>query len=151
VAVTDAEGYFYLTSSKSIDRMDLEIEAPDLARKKFFRVPTSRLVNLRLTEGATIAGRIWVDNLPLAHCAIGVNSVDNTDQGAGRFNTQTDAQGRFQIEHVTPYQDYHLYRVMPLGSEALEVNWKRVEVKGDNSRVDLGDVKVSSTPGPPPQ
>lgn len=146
MAVTDPEGHFVLTSEKSIDWMDVVIEAPNFARKKLFRVPTGRMLQLRLTEGATVTGQLMEGNQPLANLAIGVNSVDATDRGAGRFDTKTDAQGRFQIEHVTPYQDYYLYRVMPLGSESKETKWKRVEVRGDHTRVELGHIDVAAEP-----
>jgi hypothetical protein len=142
MAVSDPDGHFALTADKTIDWMDVVVEAPNLARKKFFRVPTGRMLQFRLTEGATVTGRLLQDNKPLANLAIGLNSVDATGRGAGRFDTKTDAQGRFQIDHVSPYQDYYLYRVMPLGSESQETKWKRVEVRGDGSRVDLGDVTV---------
>ena len=143
MAVTDRDGHFALTSDKSIDWMDVQVEAPNVARKKFFRVPTGRMLELRLTEGATVSGRLLEGDKPLAHLAIGVNSVDATGRGAGRFDTKTDAQGRFRIDNITPYQDYYLYRVVPLGSSEEATKWRRIEIRGDGSRVDLGDVKVT--------
>jgi hypothetical protein len=143
VAITDADGRFALTSVKRLDSMNLEIDAPNLARKKFFHVPPGRARQFPLTEGATVTGRLLDGKQPLAMVAIGVNSVDASGRSAGRFDTKTDAQGRFQIEHIAPYQDYYLYKVVPLGSSEAQTKWRRIEVRGDGSRVDLGDVDVT--------
>ena len=142
-AITDADGHFALTSDKGLDWMNLEVEAPNLARKKFFHVPSGRVPQLRLTEGATVTGRLLQDAEPLANLAIGVDAVDASPRGAGRFDTKTDAQGRFQIEHIAPYEDYYLYRVVPLGSSEAQTKWRRIEIRGDGSRIDLGDVNVT--------
>ena len=53
------------TNSGTPDWMTVAVEARSFAKRKFFRLPSGKPHDLKLTEGATVSGRVLRDGKPL--------------------------------------------------------------------------------------
>ncbi len=142
VAVTDEDGKFFLGSEKKFDWMTVRVEAPLFARKKFFRLSSERVHDLKLTEGAMVTGRILKDGKPAKGIAVGLVSIDRSDNFTGNYDTHTTEDGRFAFLNVPPFQMYYAYTLMDSGKDPLIAPARKVRVTGDGTTKDIGDLPL---------
>jgi hypothetical protein len=145
LAVTDLEGRFLFTADKKFDVMSLTVEAPGFAPRRFLRLSNARDQELKITEGATVAGRVIRQGQPLAGVTVGMSSADRAvDNFLGDFTAETDAQGRFQFYNMAPYHIFQIYGVSGSLGGLGTIPPRRVRVAADGSTKDVGDLAVVS-------
>jgi hypothetical protein len=143
VAVTDEEGRFFIGSEKKFDWMTIRVEAPLFARKKFFRLSSERLHELKLGEGAMVTGHITENGKPAKGIGVGLVSVDRSDNFTGNYDTYTDDEGHFAFLNVPPYQMYYVYSRMDSSKDDLVAPLRKVRVTGDGTKKDVGDMPLT--------
>ncbi len=144
-AVSDHDGRFLITSEKKFDWMTVTAEAPGLARRRFFKLDSSQTHELRLTEGATVTGRLQKAGQLLKGFSVGLVSVDRSDDSTGGFEATTNDEGFFCFQNIPPYHEYFVYGLMRSLQQVGCVAAKRLRVAADGSSKSAGDLEV--TPG----
>ncbi|MBM4108647.1 MAG: carboxypeptidase regulatory-like domain-containing protein [Phycisphaerae bacterium] len=141
--VTDEDGRFALTYKEPIVGMNLSVSARGFARTCFMsRPPGAHVHELRVGEGAGVAGRLVRDGTPVP----GVEVTLVADQSGGRvcFDRQviaTDEKGGFAFAGVLPGQRYVLTAsTSQLGGGCTPPRVIGVEREGQE--VEVGDVAV---------
>jgi len=146
VAVSDATGEFETYIAKDCDAVDLEIDAPGVARTTLTRVPLGGSRHeFVLLEGAALVGRIVRDGKPIKGINVGVASVDRTAGNfTGEFVVGTDTNGLFVFPHLPARRDYQFYGLLDSlrGIGALPA--RVVSVGKDGSRTDMGVISLES-------
>jgi len=143
IAVSDREGHIPITSQKKFDWMTVSVEAHGFARRKFFKLASTKTHELKLSEGATVTGQIVKEGKPLKDVGVGLVSVDRSENFTGNFEIATDDNGRFVFLNVPPYQQYFVYGLMDSLREYGCVPAKRLRVTGDGSTKDAGELAVA--------
>lgn len=141
--VTGEDGRFALTYKEPLVGMNLSVSARGFARTCFMsRPPGAQTHELRVGEGASIAGRLVRDGAPVP----GVEVTLVADQSAGRvcFERQqvaTDEKGGFAFANVLPGQRYVLTAsTQQLGEGCTPP--KVIGVERDGQSVEAGDLAV---------
>ncbi len=142
VAVTDEDGKFTIGSEKKFDWMTIKIEAPGLARAKFFQLSSDENHDLKLNEGATVAGRVEKNGQPMKGIPIGLVSADRAENFTGSYDTFSDEDGKFFFKNVPPFQFYHVYSMMEGGPGDAVAPAQRVRVGAGGSRKDIGPLAL---------
>ena len=142
VAVTDEEGRFTVGAEKKFDWMTVMVEAPGYAKRKFFQLASEKTHDLKMTEGATVVGRIVKDGKPMPGIGVGIVSVDRSENFTGNFDTFTDADGNFRFFNIPPYQMYYAYSLMEKSDGEFVAPVLKVRVAADGSRKDLGEIPL---------
>lgn len=145
VAVTDEEGKFIIGAEKKFDWMTVKIEAPGLARTKFFKLSSDESHDLKVNEGATVVGHVVKDDKPMKGIPVGLVSVDRSENFTGSYDTFSDEDGKFFFKNVPPFQIYYVYSMMEGNSNEAVAPAQRVRVAADGSRKDIG--KLALLPG----
>ena len=113
LAVTDGNGEFLLTAQKPFDMMDVKVTARTFADKGFHKLPSGKLNELVLTEGATITGRVLRDGQPVPGVSIGISGVERQSGiYVGHFEVGTDKDGDFALVNIPPDVDFWIYGIM---------------------------------------
>lgn len=123
-AVTDANGHFEIDLVDGVFGMDIEIAADGLCNRRFVGLtPSDTPKNFGLFEGARIVGSVHSKGLPVNKMTVSVAQTDRANRGERFFLTAiptvTDIQGRFELKHLLPDQEYCVYSVI---GEADRVN-----------------------------
>lgn len=142
VAVSDSEGRFLITSEKKFDWMTVSVEARGFARRKFFKLDSTKSHELQLTAGVTVTGRLVKDGTPLSGVGVGLVSVDRSDNFTGNFEVATDQNGRFIFQNVPPYRQYFVYGLMDSLRKFGCVPARRLRISADGSTKDAGNLEV---------
>ena len=145
LAVTDDEGQFVITSRNHHHSMDLKVRARALANQTFteLRCGTNRY-DLRLSEGATVTGRVLLNGKPLANVGVGMVSADRgMEKFTGNFDVGTDAKGRFAFVNLPPNTDYFLYGSMETLRPYGAIANVKVRAGADGQTTDAGELTVS--------
>ena len=144
VAVSDATGEFEIYIAKDCDAVDLQIDAPGVARTTLTRVPLGgNRRDFVLAQGAALVGRVVRDGKPVKGINIGVASVDRSaGYFTGEFVVGTDTNGFFVFPHLPPSRDYQFYGLLDSlrGIGALPA--RVVGVGKDGSRTDMGVISL---------
>jgi hypothetical protein len=113
LAVSDSDGAFVLTAKKPFDHMSVSVEARGLAKGKFLKLASGQGHELRLGEGAVIAGRVLSGGKGVARTSVGLVSVDRSMEAfTGDFEIGTSTEGRFAFLTIPPGRDYFIYTMM---------------------------------------
>ena len=142
MAVSDEDGQFLITTIKRFDWMTVTVEAQGFAKRKFFKLPSGSPHELRLTDGATVTGRVLNGGQPTPDITIGLVSVDRSESFTGDFNVITDKDGRFAFFNIPPYQVYYVYGLMDSLRKLGALPVKKVRVSADGSTKQLGDLTI---------
>jgi protocatechuate 3,4-dioxygenase beta subunit len=143
VSVTDENGHFFLASQKKFDWMDIHVEAPGFARKKFFRLSSEQDHELPLSEGAWVKGRVTKTGKPAANIPVGLVSMDRSENFTGNYDTVTDENGRFSFANIPPYQMYYIYSLLDSKGGDLVTPVREARVLADGTTRDLGDLPLT--------
>ena len=142
VAVTDDDGQFTIGAEKKFDWMTIRVEAPGYARRKFFQLSSEKTHELKMTEGATLSGRIVKEGKPIAGVAVGLVSVDRSENFTGNYDIYTDSEGMFHFFNVPPYHMYYIYSLMDQSMGEYVAPASKVRIGADGTHRDLGDVPL---------
>lgn len=144
-AATDTEGRFVITADKRFDVMSVTVEAPGFAPRRFLRLSNDREQELKITQGATVTGRVVQEGKPLEGVTVAMASADRAvDYYLGDFIAGTDAQGRFWLFNLPSYHIFQLYgKSGSLGGLGI-IPPRKVRVAADESTEDVGDLAVVS-------
>ena len=144
LAVTNVRGEFELAYIGPTNEMFFAIEARGLAPKAFLKVPTGAdRQTFRLTDGATVRGRLVQDGKPVAGAEIGLASQEMPN-GAGydevRLGTQED--GSFVFTNVPPGEKYFVYAKMDSIARRGGAHFLKAVTKDDGEEVDVGEIAI---------
>jgi peroxiredoxin len=145
VAVSDNEGMFTLNGQSSFDAVGVEVEARAYAKGIFEPLATGGKVHeLKLTEGASVKGRLLKDGKPVVGAEIGICGAER-EAGiyAGDFSVGTDKDGKFLLVNLPPNRDYYIYGKMASLREQGAVPAIRKRLIEDGSVLDVGDIKLA--------
>jgi peroxiredoxin/protocatechuate 3,4-dioxygenase beta subunit len=145
VAVSDEEGMFTINGQDSFDAVGVDVEARGYAKGIFPHLATGgRVHELKLTQGASVKGRLLKDGKPLSGIEMGISGVEReASVYIGDFSVGTDKDGRFLFVNLPPNHDYYLYgKMASLGGNGA-VPAARMSVGKDGEILDAGDLKVS--------
>jgi hypothetical protein len=125
--------------------MDLRVRARALANKTFTQLlcGTNRH-DLKMTDGATVTGRVLLDGKPMPNVAVGMVSVERgMEKFTGNFDVGTDSQGRFALVNLPPNTDYFVYGSMETLKRYGALPNVKVHAGADGDTTDAGDLTVS--------
>ena len=141
-SVTNLRGEFLITGNQGDLGYELEVEASGFAKRLVDLLPTGETMHeIKLTEGATVRGRILKDGKPVPGIAVGLVQCDC---GAGKFvgpyQIAADGDGRFSFVNVHPNDDYFVFTAM---SDAVRFGGllpvQHIMVGADGTIKDVGD------------
>ncbi|MEI8288319.1 MAG: redoxin domain-containing protein [Verrucomicrobiota bacterium] len=144
VAVSDTNGVFLITSRKPFDSAGVDVEARGLAKGIFQNLATgSEVHTLKLTEGATVKGRVVLNGKPLAGVEMNVSGANRESSVfAGYFTIGTDADGKFLFANLPPRTEYLLCGTMKsLGARGC-IPARNIRAGDDSGTSDVGEVEV---------
>jgi peroxiredoxin/protocatechuate 3,4-dioxygenase beta subunit len=144
VAVSDDDGQFAINGEKSFDAVGVEVEARGYAKGIFKPLGTGEKVHeLKLTEGASVKGRLLKDGKPVAGVELGVSGVER-EAGiyVGDFSVGTDKDGKFLFVNLPPNRDYHVYARMASLRDRGALPAVQKHVGEDGSVSDAGDLQL---------
>jgi len=144
VAVSDSDGNFIITSRKPFDAVGVDVEARGLAKGIFQNLETGGAVHtLKLTEGATLTGRVVQNGKPLVGVEIDMSGANREASAyVGDFSIATDAEGKFLFANLPPRTDYVLCGTMQSLGERGCIPAKNIRAGDDGETNDVGDVQV---------
>mgnify|MGYP003574917913 CR=1 FL=1 len=143
IAITDEEGNFALYSEEPFDHMTLKVEARAMAPLRFNEVrpgPTRR--ELVVTEGAGLRGRVVLNGKPMKDIAVGVVSVDRSDDFTGDFEYASNEEGVFYFPNLPPNRPYYVYGMTSSTMAHGAIPAKQLKLKGDGEILDIGDLEI---------
>jgi hypothetical protein len=144
LAVTDAQGKFLLTSKQPFVGMSVMVSARGFASRRFSRLAGGQPQDLRLTEGASVTGRLVCDGRAVPGVGVGLDGADRSaEHWIGDYSVATDDQGRFLFVNMPADTACYLYSVMSDAARAGGVlPSRRFATGADGATTDLGDLQV---------
>ncbi len=145
LAVTDEKGEFVITSQKPFDMMDVSVEARGFAHKGFSKLSSGAMNELKLTEGATVTGRVLLNNKPLKDVTIGISGVDRqSGVYVGHFEVGTAGSGTFAFVNVPPDTDFYIYGLMSSLKNYGAISLQKFHSGKDGETTDIGELAVTT-------
>jgi hypothetical protein len=116
-AVSDAKGYFEIDLADETVGIDAEIRAEGSCGAKVVGlVPGDQRKDFMLPEGVSIVGRVQRNGQPMPGMTIAVAQTNRGLSGENFFlqaiPAVCDPEGRFEIKHLPPNQEYCVYSVI---------------------------------------
>jgi len=147
LAVTDDAGEFLITAREPFQGLDVRVEAGTFANKQFANLASgATLHTLKMTEGATVNGRVLWKGQPLPFVEVGMVSVDRgVENFTGNFNIGTDKGGRFAFVNLPPNVSYFIYGSMGTLQRYGAIPARQIQVGADGSTVEAGDLVVEAS------
>jgi len=144
LAVSDDQGMFVINSQVSFAAVGLDIEARGYAKGIFSPLASGTKVHeLKLTEGATVHGRLLKNGKPLSGVEMGICGADRkASTYVGDYSVGTDKEGKFVFVNLPPGLDYFLYGRMASLRNHGALAASRRHVGDDSSVLDAGDLQV---------
>lgn len=148
LAVTDEDGLFALTYKEATTGMDLEVSARGFAHTCFpMKSSGERVHELRVSEGASVSGRLLRDGEPVRD--IEITLVANQQAGGlrcyDRQTIATDQNGRFLFANVLPGQRYAVAAsTEQLGKGCTVPRDLIIYLEQEGEEVEVGDLAVTS-------
>jgi hypothetical protein len=100
-ATTDSDGRFTMTSDQPLAQLGVTITAKEATGSRIYWLKPGAAENtLQLIEGASLTGRVLHNARAVEGVAIGVSGVSLRGEMIGPYQSVTDRDGRFAIEHV---------------------------------------------------
>jgi hypothetical protein len=148
LAISNANGQFELRSDVARalggalpKSLIVEVRAPRLA-PALHKVPVgSTRQDLRVTDGATVQGRVLAQGKPAAKVdLVLLTSAQNADERYAPITISTDKEGRFSFSHVPAGREWSVDANSDSGLGS--VTARSLTTPADGQSVDLGDVEV---------
>lgn len=144
VAVADDHGDFVLNARKPMEAAGVDVEARGLAKGVFQSLASGDQIHeLKLTEGASVKGRLLKNGEPVPKAKIGICGANRASESfVGDYVAATDEDGRFLFLNLPPQTKYNLYGIMGSLQKKGSLPVRSIETEEDGSTVDVGDVKL---------
>lgn len=144
LAVADENGEFLITSQKPFDLMDVKVSARGFANQTFTELASgSGSHELKMSEGASVRGRVMFHDRPLTNVLVGVVSVNrDMEHYTGNFNVGTDSDGRFLFVNLPADVDYFIYGSMDSLNPYGAIPLQKIHSDGDGKLTDIGNLVV---------
>ncbi len=114
LVVSNAKGEFVITSQNPIEFVQFLVKARGLApfvTEKCYPEKADQII--KMSEGASIQGRVLHQGKPVPDVSIGLVQVDRSAMTfTGELSVKTNAQGEFSFENVAQGQEYFVYGLM---------------------------------------
>jgi protocatechuate 3,4-dioxygenase beta subunit len=147
-SVTNLRGEFLITGNPGDLGYGIEVEAAGFSKKNVELLPTGGKVHeIRLTEGATVRGRILNKDKPVPGIAVGLVQCDaSAGRFVGAYHIATDRQGRYTFLNVHPSDEYFVFTTMG-GTVRFGgiLPIRRITVGADGTSKDAGDGRLEAT------
>lgn len=143
MSITNSKGEFVLHCEKPTEAIDVQVEARGLATTNFELLAVGKPHELRIGTGATVVGKATIDGKPLANASIGLVQ-ENRRCGVftGARTIGTNENGEFTFSNVGPKGEYFVYGIMAGLGERGAIPIATIQVSGDGSTSDAGELKV---------
>ena len=146
-SVTNFRGELLITGNPGDLGYGIEVEAAGFPKKIVKLLPTGGKVHeIRLTEGATVRGRILKQGAPVPGIAVGLVQCDTGLGFVGAYHIATDHEGRYTFLNVHPNDEYFVFTTM---GGAVRFGGilpiKRITVGADGTIKDAGDGRLDAT------
>jgi beta-lactamase regulating signal transducer with metallopeptidase domain/uncharacterized GH25 family protein len=144
LAVADEHGEFLITSQKPFDQMDVKVSARGFANRTFTELASgSESHELKMTEGASVRGRVMFNGRPLTNILVGVVSVNrDMEHFTGNFDVGTDSDGRFLFVNLPPNVEYFIYGAMDSLKSYGAIPIQKIHSGKDGELTDIGNLVV---------
>lgn len=143
IAISNDKGEFEVAFNKPGIHMTLDVEARGMAPKRFKELPMGeKRHNLKLTEGATVFGRVMHNGKPLANAEMGLVSLDRGREFYSEIRIGTGADGQFLFSNVPARGDWYVYPKMESIVELGSARPVRVSTKEDGEMVKVADITL---------
>ena len=144
LAVTDEKGEFVVNGQTAFAAIGVDVEARGFAKGIFQSLASGGTVHeLKLTQGASLKGRVTIGGQPLAGVEIGVSGKERSSEiYAGNFSVATDKDGHFLFVNLPPNISYQLYGHMKSLSAHGVIAARTVRAGKDGETLDVGDLTV---------
>jgi hypothetical protein len=141
IAVSNDKGEFEVAFDKPGIHMTLSVEARGMAPKRFKELPMGeKRHDLKLTEGATVFGRVMHDGKPVSNAQMGLVSVDRGREFYSEIRIGTGADGQFLFSNVPAAGDWYVYPKMESIVELGSARAFRVSTKENGETVRVADI-----------
>ena len=143
-SISDDLGHFIIYCQTAFIAAEGAVEAPGFATGLFVGWdPGNTVHELTLTEGASLRGRLLQAGNPVADAEIRLDRF-GAESGSPLWSSTalTDNQGRFSFAHLPPNRSCRLRGLMGSLADRGAVPVRRVEVHGNGSTNDLGDLNL---------
>jgi beta-lactamase regulating signal transducer with metallopeptidase domain len=146
VAVTDEAGKFIFTCAHDITKNYLTFRAPGYAPRMLLDVVGgSAPLQITLTHGVVVSGRVLDQGLPVAGIGLGIAQTERergVNKWLGPQTTVTDANGAFHFYAAIPHATLVLYGLMSslAGKGAIPV--RVIQTGADDSTLLVGDLAI---------
>ncbi len=147
IAATDQNGMFSLTSKTPFRTMDVQVQHPGFAPKRFNDLPTGGTPRkLALSKGVTAQGRVLADGKGVEGILVGLCGVIRAEPNfLGHFEVGTTHDGSFEFRNLPPDADYYLYTTMFSVQQRGSLPIRRVHLGVDGTVERLGDCSLQKT------
>jgi hypothetical protein len=144
LTLTDSDGNFQITTGDHINAIDLRVIAAGFAPNEAqWQRAAGEELQIELGRGASIRGRLLLDDTPLAAVEVGmVQQNRSIGSICTPVEVSTDENGVFQFDQLPPDMDYTIYTHTGQGAKGvLPVNL--IGAPGHGKRADLGDIPTN--------
>jgi peroxiredoxin/protocatechuate 3,4-dioxygenase beta subunit len=145
IAVSDEHGLFTINGQNSFDAVGIDVEARGYAKGIFPHLSTGGKVHeLKLTEGASVKGRLVKDGKPLSGIEIGISGVEReASVYIGDYSVGTDKDGKFLFVNLPPNHQYLVYGKMASLRDHGSLPAVPKSIGKDGELLDVGDLIVA--------
>jgi hypothetical protein len=111
---SDREGKFFIVTDVPTARLAVTVDFEDVVKGQEFQLMPGRIGNtLQLLAGTTVSGRVHKNARPVEGVQLGLVERSPTATNVDAiYETTSDRDGRFTIEHVGPNRDFCLFTKM---------------------------------------
>jgi protocatechuate 3,4-dioxygenase beta subunit len=136
-------GEFEIGRREPFTRLQLKIHSPGLATEHFWLPVTNTLQTINMGVGGAIKGRVMKDGQPFSGARIGfVGANRSSEVFAGHFDTVSDPEGIFVMEHLPTNTAWFVYGVFASLKSHGAVKPIPAATKGHGETNDIGDVPI---------
>jgi hypothetical protein len=149
VTAQKGEFVYWITKqegSKNVpEQVDIRVNARGFASTNTLLLsPGEDAKEFTLGAGATIVGRLVHEGKGVANAVISAQQEEmRVERFIGYFNTRTDEEGSFKIEHVKGGEKYVVRATMASVGERGAMPVQTVSAPGEGESVDLGEVSLA--------
>ena len=142
MAFTDQQGGFVFRAREDFIGCDFIIEANGYVTGSYSEVsPGSGTNEYKLSQGASLTGRLVKDGQPVPDAGIGIYGVNGGDF-VNRDSALTDAAGRFTFSGLPPHEEFYLFGLMQSLRERGALPRQHIKTGDEGTRLDLADLNL---------
>ncbi|MGN6644591.1 MAG: carboxypeptidase-like regulatory domain-containing protein, partial [Verrucomicrobiota bacterium] len=133
-----------ITAKKPFEMMTVQVTARSFAPADFNKLASGTTRHeLKLTEGATLTGRVLSGGKPLSAVSVGVSGLDRSAGNyRGHFEVGTGTNGTFAFLNLPPNVEFYVYGIMNTMNEHGAIPIQTIRSGKDGEVTRLGDLVV---------